>query len=410
MVSEARRLSVFLFVAAFLFASAAGGAFAETLTTTEVSAFVGAVRASAADESSLYALSEAKLTFSSRGAGETKGLVALDFKAGDAVLLDLKKAWMKARLDPVRLTLGKTRLSWGEGAIFNAGNVIFGTTAVDLSAEDLRDDNAWLAALTVPLGDFSFIEAVALPPDPPLAAMLANGVNPAAPDPVFGSWEHCSAGSRFYTKLGEVKVEAGYLWAGKSTTDASVEAAHKPYLSLQGNFLFDWHASTSARVLPQEGGADAFSVEDWTISAGLYTQWSIPAIGEEGSGESTLGTLAFRLEASVRPYESWEARTIAAAPASPASLVSGGVSLESPYALLVYPELSWKTSTVYAFLRSLISPIDLSARIALVVQWAPLQGFKIIGSVSAQAGEDEDLFGWNRSGAWQAMVGTKLSF
>ncbi|MFA6507076.1 MAG: hypothetical protein WCT14_13300 [Treponemataceae bacterium] len=398
-------------IAAVLLASALGAisVSAETVTTTEVSAFVNAIRSSSDTEATVYTLSKAKLTFSSRGANETKGQVTLDFKAGgDAVALTLQKAWMKARLDAVRLTLGKTRLSWGEGVLFNAGNVIFGSTAVDLSAEDLRDDNTWLTAVTLPFGDFSFLEAVALPPDLPLSAIIAKSMNPAAPTPVFGGWENCSAGGRFYAKLGEVKAEAGYLWAGESATNTV--AAHKPYLSLQGNLLADWHLSTSARVVPSSSASTNPEVKDWAVSAGLYNQWSIPSLGSEGSGDASIGTLAFRLEASLRPYESWEARKIASAAVSPAAFLSGGTSLDSPYALLVYPELSWKTNTVYAFLRAIVSPIDLSSQTALAVQWAPLQGFKLVGSVSVQSGEEGDLFGWSRSGAWQAVIGTKLSF
>lgn len=396
----AARRAAFRGALLFAYAAAGFGAAAETTATTEISAFVRAVGTGQGSDAAVFALSEAKLTFNSRGASDTKGQVQLDFKAGDTVLLSLSKAWIKARLDAVRLTAGKTRLSWGEGALFNAGNVIFGSTSVDLSAEDLRDDNAWLAAATVPFGDFSFLELVVLPPDPPIAAILAKSANPAAADPVFGGWERVSAGGRLYTKLSGVKVEAGYLWAGESD---EASAAHKPYLSLQGHLLADWHLSASAR-----GAPDGSAVEDSAVSFGLYRQWSVPASFSAGSGDASAGTLAARFEALYRPEGSWTA-TDARTDASLSSFLTG-TAVDSPYALLVYPELSWRTNSAYLFLRALVSPVDASARTALAFQWAPLQGFKLLGSVSAQAGGAEDLFGWDRLGSWQAALGARLTF
>lgn len=405
------RLSAFG-AALFLCAAAASGPSAETVTTTEISGLASAVGGSNPAEAYVYSLSEARLSFSSKGASETKGQATVDFKAGDAVVVELRKAWIKARLDELRLTVGKTRLSWGEGALFNAGNVIFGSTEVDLSAEDLRDDNAWLAAVVYPVGEFSFVEAVVLPPDPPFKAIAAKSANPALQaTPAFGSVENVSAGGRAYARLGGVKVEAGYLWAGEtpaaSAVQASVPAAHKPYLSLQGNLWADWHLSASGRLVHADGG---LSAEDGAVSAGLYRQWSVPVSSEGGSGDSSLGTFAVRLEALLRPAESWGARAVEPAAVDPAVVVAGGTSLDSPYALLVYPEISWRADTVYAFLRSLVSPIDFSARTAFALQWAPLQGFSLIGSVAVQSGGDGDLFGWRRTGGWQAAVGTKFKF
>lgn len=363
---------------------------AETLVATEIAAVASAVRTTSADEAAVSAFSGAKLTFSSSPSPETKGQVTLNVKAGDTVNVDLQKAWVKARLDAVRLTIGKTRLSWGEGALFNAGNVIFGDTAVDLSAEDLRDDNAWLAAANLPLGDFSFLEAVVLPP-----VLSAEGGGP----------ENSSFGGRAYTRLGGVKMEAGYLRSGESV-DRAVPAAHEPYFSLQGNAWADWHLSSSASV---RGTALAPSAEDWTISSGLYRQWSVPA-ADDGSGDSVLGTFALRLEASIRPDGSWTAETIQAAPAGPTALAGGATSLDSPYALLLYPELSWRADTVLLLARSLVSPMDLSALSAVSVQWAPLEGLRLIGSVAVQSGQADDLFSWDRPGAWQATVVSRFSF
>ena len=363
---------------------------ADTLLATEIAAVAAAVRTTSATEAAVSAFSGAKLTFASSPSPETKGQVTLNIKAGEAVSVDLQKAWVKARLDAVGLTIGKTRLSWGEGALFNAGNVIFGDTAVDLSAEDLRDDNAWLAAANLPLGDFSFLEAVVLPP------VLSADV---------GSPENCSFGGRAYTRLGGVKLEAGYLRSAESV-DRTVPAAHEPYFSLQGNAWADWHLSSSASV---RGTALAPSAEDWTISSGVYRQWSVPA-ADDGSGDSVLGTFALRMEASIRPDGSWTAETIQTAPAGPTALAGVATSLDSPYALLLYPELSWRADTVLLLARSLVSPMDLSALSAVSVQWAPLEGLRLIGSVAVQTGQAGDLFSWNRPGAWQATAVSRFSF
>ena len=80
----------------------------------------------------------------------------------------------------VRLTTGLTRLSWGDGTLFNAGDVINGERprSVDLTAAELRTETQWLSALYVPLGPYAFIEAVALLPSADL--LLAAAQNPAA--------------------------------------------------------------------------------------------------------------------------------------------------------------------------------------------------------------------------------------
>ena len=158
---------------------------AETVVSTELTLLANAERTESGG-AGFYNVSNGKFSLSSRGLSEVKGQLTVDVKVTDTVLIDVQKAWLKAQLAAFRLTMGKTRLSWGEGYMYNAGDVIFGGKGADLSAEELRDNNAWLASLYLPVGDFSFVEAVALPPDLPVLAWqqysqakAAAGENPA---------------------------------------------------------------------------------------------------------------------------------------------------------------------------------------------------------------------------------------
>ncbi|MCX7029806.1 MAG: hypothetical protein NTU62_06750, partial [Spirochaetes bacterium] len=113
-----------------------------------------------------------------------KAEVAVDALLGDGIVASLARASIGVRFPSFRLTVGKARLSWGEGVAFNAGDLLFGgasPTGLDLTAEALRDDAAWLASVYVPMGRFSFAEAVVLPPPLNIAEFLANPLT--APDP-----------------------------------------------------------------------------------------------------------------------------------------------------------------------------------------------------------------------------------
>ncbi|MDA3948137.1 MAG: hypothetical protein PF508_02835 [Spirochaeta sp.] len=134
----------------------------------------------------------------------------------------------------LRLTAGRSRLSWGDGVLFNAGDTINGVApqSIDLTADTLRDETQWLVAGYLPLGRFAFVEPVVLVP----------GSAPA--------W-HTAAGGRTQFQLADVKTELGYLYRGK-------EEVHQPSVSVQGHLLVDWYAAASLR-LPDPPSKELFT-------------------------------------------------------------------------------------------------------------------------------------------------------
>lgn len=60
-----------------------------------------------------------------------KALLQIDsrFAPGTPVVvaIEVPRAYVKLRFPWMRVTLGKTRLSWGQGLPFNAGDLIFGS-------------------------------------------------------------------------------------------------------------------------------------------------------------------------------------------------------------------------------------------------------------------------------------------
>ena len=90
--------------------------------------------------------------------------------------------------------------------------------------------------------------------------------------------------------------------------------------------------------------------------------------------------------------------------------MGGSSSNESPYALMLYPEISWRSDTWFIFARALVSPLDQSTIASLGLQWAPLQGFKLIATGSLQLGQSGAVYVGNREGSWQASLGSRFTF
>ena len=165
----------------------------------------------------------------------------MEADVADTALIDVSRAFIKARFPAFRLTLGKTRLSWGEGFMFNAGDVIFDSlsTSADLTADEIRTRGTWLASAYIPLGRFSFAEAVLLPPAfDPLTYLIDSRIAAEAGEdpPEIPRGYRSSGGLRIVLRPGGIKTETGYLYSGESES-------HKPYVSFQGNLIADWHLS-----------------------------------------------------------------------------------------------------------------------------------------------------------------------
>ena len=170
----------------------------------------------------------------------------------------VSRAYVKFRFPFFRAVIGKAPLSWGEGVVFNAGDLVFSSpsVSVNLMQVEFSDSNRWLTSLYFPLGPFSFIEGLYLPPE-----LFTDGL------------ETSKGGGRLVTKVLNTKFEAGYLYDG-------ADSLHKLYGSLQGNFFADWYLS-AAGFFPGDSAPAAF------ITGEIYTMRSI---GYDG-------TLNMRMEA-----------------------------------------------------------------------------------------------------------------
>jgi hypothetical protein len=284
----------------------------------------------------------------------------------------LQKAYIKAKFPIFRLTLGKTRLGWGDGFVFNSGDVIFGSTSpyVNLTGSEIRTDTTWLTSINYPLGRFSFIEGLIVAPE-----ITASGM---------GQIENSGVGFRIYTKAGGIKIEAGYYFDGteissydlnytNTTEYLTINALHRPYLSLQGNIGPDWYFNSSVAVPASNGTILESIIKDtFNISLGLFHMMEV---GYDNS-------LSFRLESVILPYLNW----------------SENAGEAGSYAILIYPEISLGLgSTVNLSLRSIISPIDLSAQITSGISWNVFEGFNILAYTTLNAGDGDDTFSWNKS-------------
>ena len=280
------------------------------------------------------------LSFKSKNAGNVRGEVALTYPVA-SVEDAIRKAYLKAKFPSFRLTMGKTRLSWGDGALFNAADILFGSssTAVDLTQSELRSDTKWLVSANIPLDSFSFVELVTMP-------SMGDNLSDIA------------LGGRIYTTLGSLKLESGYARVRESATNI-----HKGYISLQGNVGADWNLSSSVGIKENED-------IDWDITGGLFYLKYL-----ENDKALTL-----RLEFLARPLGKWN---------------WGPVENDTSCPLLIYPEITYTPGPSLAFsLRSIISPFDLSAMTTFATSWNVFEGFSLIGYVNANTGDAGDLFSW----------------
>ncbi len=288
----------------------------------------------------------------------------------------VSRAYGKFRFQSYRGVIGKAPFSWGEGLIFNAADEIFGRgTGVNLMQQEFDDPTAWITSLSRYFGPFSFAELLV---NPGLAE-----VNPAATDPAdsteFPGIGETRAGIRVVGKPGGIKLEGGYLFDGRDSTaegGASLQAGdyfHRLYLSLQGNLWLDWHLSSSLELPDPDHIAGSLPEALWAgqlYTAGVYSM--IP-IGYDD-------TLSFRVETRVYPAGTW----------------SQDHSSDDPdYGIYAYSEVSYDFGGGFSLLgRSLVSPLDLSARLTPGFSWNLFQGFTLLGFATVQTGEPLDTYAW----------------
>jgi hypothetical protein len=310
---------------------------------------------------SLLSYGKGSLDLKSFGNKNVRGQLQIETLISEDIILDVSRAFMKVRFPGFRLTLGRTRVSWGDGFLFNAADVVFEgmNLLTDLSEVELRDETDWMLIPYLPLGTFSFVEGLVLP-HPRLTQ--DTGI------PVSVALEDVDVGARLVTKLMKHKIEAGYLYKGSLQS-------HRPYASFQGNLLgFEWNLSTSLSI-PTTNPEARDLREGWDLSFGFFRFVTLPS----------QGTLLFRIESGIRPFGEWQELTPAPS--------------EVEYGLYLFPEISYSpTDGMSLYLRSIISPVDLSALTFAGFRWNMYQGFTMHFLVFFMLGDEDDQFGWNRFG------------
>ncbi|RKX77815.1 MAG: hypothetical protein DRP87_08025 [Spirochaetes bacterium] len=365
-------------------------AYTETSTSVDIMLLPSLIRVGEKDYSlSVTGTGEASLKAeNNRNVRAELALKAIILPNQDQPLpITLPRAFIKVRFPHFRATLGKTRVSWGDGSCFNAGDLLFGSTSIDteLTEQVIRDETAWLASLYVPMGRFSFAEAVFIPPDP-LAAITDDKTAYSLP-PI----EHTQAGGRAVTKLFTIKTEGGYLYRGEEKT-------HNIYAALQGHLLADWNISASTSIPSQSPEGEDLK-DSLLISAGLF---HLQRLGIDSQ-------ISFRLEALLRPWGTWEE-------IKNEVVIMDSTAVYPPpeganYALFLYPEITLGLSrSINLSLRSLVSPVDLSAMFLLGNSWNMYQGFDILTFILLQAGEENDIFSLERPGGLAFSLGFRFKY
>lgn len=363
---------------------------------------------------------EADMKFRSKGERNVKGEINLEVFSPDLLSLQtgtsiaavgLKKAYIKANFvlneeksHMLRWTLGKTRLSWGEGFVFNAGDILFGSFSpyLDFTETELRDETAWLTALNFQLSPFVFLELTALPPEVDLSSyfeLSLPGTGAEEQAELLATLdlpgiENSSVGGRVYAELGKdrtVKLETGYLYSGQSRTavpEVLDQPMHRIYFGLEGNKHFNWQLTSSASfpVNDIENQWDLTS-RLWQISAGLS---HIHSINSDSS-------ISFRLETLWVPYGFWGNPTVVERVSSP----------ERALGLLIYPEFTYSPmSSLMLFLRSVISPIDASAQVSVGADWNVYKGLNLMLFLNFNGGAGDRTFAWERGDAGLLQAGS----
>ena len=297
------------------------------------------------------------LTVKSTGSKYVKSQLTLDFVSmRNFGVLSIDKAWIKIRFPILRVTIGKNRITWGEGIAFNAGDVIFddyivpggNVQNVDLTSDELRSVNRTMAQVIFPLGRFTSAEIIYLPYDFFTTLEMSSAAIGVIPDDK--NFNVHSYGGRFVTKAAGMKLETGYIFNGDSEL-------HKPYISINGTLGVDYHFSSSINITHGSTNFEDWK-ETWKISAGSFYMFDL----EDGR------TLTLRLEALIKPFEDW-----------------------SVDALLLYPEISFiPNEEIALFIRAIINPLDINVTGIIGLNWKTYQGFSIGTFFTAEIQEDVD--------------------
>lgn len=384
----------------------------ETQRTVEVEVINALSRGEELDDWDLGGLGRAELDFQSRGSRWVRSRLTVRADIADTadrtdLRLTIPRAFVRTRF-PLgerylfRTTFGKSRVTWGDGALYNAGDLVFGAEGrrADLfSTAAIRDETDWLVTAFFPLGQFSFIEPVVLVPE----TQVVEGSDPAGGDPAEGgagtagddqilldapSFDKTALGGRIQWKLANTKMETGYIFRG-------AEEKQELSLSIQGNLLVDLYGGVATSLGPEY---DAY--EELRFTAGALHQLRY------GVGSM----ISFRLEGLIYPNGEWE--ELSEEEILSQATVAAGQSEQPPrYAFSLFPEISWTPSeSVALFGRVLFSPIDRSALWIAGSEWNMHEGLTLGAYLSVQSGEDLDTHGFDRSGGAALTTSVRYLF
>lgn len=400
-------------LAAVLFATVLPGAHAEARQIITIDAVHSLTRLEA-NEWSAAGLGLVEVDLQSTGNRQARGQLRVTAQASADGSTDatIDRAFVKVRLPFLQerwfhVTAGRARLSWGDGAYFNAADTLYGRVGESTSFVEttLRNEASWLLAGFFPLGRFSFVEAVVLVPGVDLLS--------EAPEPP--GIENSGAGIRIQGKIGQIKAEASYLYdggiagggvVGNDEATGSGEAPgasprigdlHRPAVSLQGNLGVDWYLSASTAIPGAYSEAPSgYPRDQLAVSLGLLH------IASYAGGK----TLSLRLESLLLPWQRWKVPE-AGAPDVGAPGLEGGET----YSLAIFPEVIWSpTSSLSFYLRSLISPIDVSAQVTPGLRWNAVEGVTFYGFANVLAGEASDLYSLCRPGGLAFFTGLQFVY
>ena len=383
--------------------------FCESSQTYEMDLFMNMIRLTKGEWIFGYSGS-ADIKFKSKGEKKVKGEIDLELfspdllslKSGTSLAaLQVKKMYIKANFilnkeksHVLKWTIGKTRLSWGEGFVFNSGDILFGSLSpyLDFTENKLRDDSAWLTALNFQLAPFVFLEFVAMPPKMDLGHYLElslPGTDESESAQLLSDYElphisQSSIGTRLYAEIGKnryLKLETGYMYMGESkvvVAEVLDKAMHRIYFGLEGNRFFNWQI-TSSVSFPVENIDTSWDLvgQLWSISGGLSY---IHSLNSESS-------ISFRLESLWVPFGFWSNPTTVEKMAEPGRGLG----------VLLYPELAYSPiNSLNLVVRSMISPIDASGQFSFGIDWNVYQGLNILLFSNFNGGNENSTFAWDR--------------
>lgn len=291
--------------------------------------------------------------------------------------LSVSKAYLKARFDDIRLTAGKAPISWSDGLVFNAGDRVLDISMAntELAASEISDTYLFQNTVSWYFSGFSFLEGILLP---------GSSLNTDSAEFAAGARGQFIPGSGGSS----VKLESGALFQ-----DTGGNGSLRAYASVQGNLEVDYFLGVYSSASLEKNFTDQV-YRNMGITTGFYT--SIP-IGFRDM-------ISIRAEGEILPDGIWEKR-------------DNGLEENSYYGLQLYTDISYPAdSSMDLMLRSMISPIDLSALLIPGVIWKPMEGFSLIGTASLALGSLEpEVYGFSQAGVDEMprmtfSLGTELKY